>query len=603
MSRRRTNNGISPSTSGPNGLREFFAGPIHLLILKVPLLIIGTIFFVAYLIVKHTIIQTGRCSYSVITSIPYAFKSSMNYLVSVYHKIPVYARYMGGWFYTKILLPIRFFLVNYFLSSTYYALQWIGKKIVSLSMEFYRNILRPIGQFCYVCVVERFPRWIDEILGVLSNLIRLFFTKMSAWALWLWHNVLYPFCSFIDKYLLLPTYTIIGNILSYIYTGVVLAVIRFLKLMALTARHWLNQLLLHRSLISLRIARFIRDMTIMIFQRFLSPMYATVVTYVLYVTNEIVIPMCRWTMQNIKTIIYHSFITLLRTLIHISEALIRLYQTILHIGRHCWLRLDHTVRKIYTFMVDDFFPAAIRRVKCVTSLIWSGVNYLLRSIHLITSELIYFILDTTMLLYESVLAPMCAMVHIAVLYAINEIIIPLRRWMIQLAKTVCYHSFIALLRALISISKTIIRLYRAILYIGGHCWLWWDHTVRKIYTFMVDDLFPEAIIRVKCIARFVWTCVNYLRRNIYLVSSVVLRFIRDVAMMLYQHVLSPMYATVVTSISYTINEIVVPMCRWILQNIKTISSYSFIALFRALIHLSNMIMHIYYTVFVVIQRY
>ena len=603
MSRRRTNDGNSPSTSGPNGLREFFTGPVHLLILKVPLLIIGTIFFVAYLIVKHTIIQTGRFIYSAITSIPSVLKSSMNYMISVYHKIPVYARYLGGWFHTKILLPIRFFVVNYLLSNTYRAIQWIGRTIVSLSVEFYRSILRPVGHFCCICAVERFPQWMDDILGALSIIIRLCFTKMSSLCLWLWHNVLHPFCSFIDSYLILPINRVVTKILSYICTDVVPVAAQFLKLMARAARHWLNQLILHRNLILLRIARFIRDMTMMLFQRILSPMYAVVMTAISYTINEIVVPCCQWTIQTIKTIAYHSFIALFRALIHISETIVRLCRAILHIGGHCWLWLHHTVRKIYTFMVDDFFPATILIVKRIARFIWACVYYLLRNMYLVSSELICVILDTTMLLYQRILSPMYTLDETAISYTINEIVVPMCRWMMQMVKAISYHSFIALSRALIHISETIIRLCRAILYIGGHCWLWLDHTVRKIYTFIVDDFFPATILRVKRMARFIWACVNYLLRNIYLVSSELICVILDTTMMLYQRILSPMFATVVTSISYTINEIVVPCCQWTIQTIKTISYHFFTALFRALIHLSNLIMHIYYTVIFAMQRY
>ena len=572
MSRRRGSDGTPPSIPRPNGLREFFRGPIHLLILKVPLLIIGTIFFVAYLIVKHTIIQTSRFIYSAIASIPHLLKSSTNYLILIYHKIPEYARYLSEWFYTKILIPIRFFLENYILWNMCNAMQWIGKKIVSLSVEFYRSILQPIGQFCYICAVERFPQCIDDLLAALFDVIRLLVTKLSSTCLWLWHNILHPLCSAVNRYLLLPTYRIIAKILSYICNEVVPAATQFLKLTARTTCHWWNQLILHRSLIALRITRFFRDTAMMLHQHVLSPMYVAVETAISYATNVIVIPCYQWTIQLIKTISYHSFIALFRALIHISETIIRLYQAILYLGTHYWLWLHHVVRKVYTFIVDDFFPAALLLAKRIARFIGSCANYLLRNVYPVSSGIIPFFRDTATVLYQGILSPMYAVVVTSVLYATNVIVIPCYQRTIQMIKTISYHSFVALSRASIYLSNLIMRIYYTFIFIIKRYRSSVYDMLTTIWILFYHEILPTANQFMKRSMKTIWNFSNQLIRYSRLILLQTIRFIRDSSTTLYEQILLPLYGTVATLTIYITKEILQPLGKWTIQMVSVAST-------------------------------
>lgn len=122
--------------SAKQELRTFFKGSLLSFIYKVPLLLLVTVVYTVYSVMKLSIKQ-----------LPIAVHYIFNYVVK---------------FYDNILIHIPFYVNDYFLLNIHYLLIKMKNTVITTCQQFYQSILRPIAHVCYTVVIVKLPQLIED---------------------------------------------------------------------------------------------------------------------------------------------------------------------------------------------------------------------------------------------------------------------------------------------------------------------------------------------------------------------------------------------------------------------------------------------------------
>ena len=595
MPRQPNDDGQPPSPSPPNELRAFFKGPKLLLILKLPLLIIGSILFITYQTVKFALETFIRIINSAIKSLPSLFESILLYLVLFYDKVPVFTRYVATLFYEYIFKPISFCLDKYILPTIHHVIKWTERKTGSLCLILYRSIFQPIAKFCYNHLFIRFHEWIGCITTALNNTVCWLFTQLRSMCLWIWSNILHPLCAFMYVQVFLSFYRTIVGIPSFIYNEVLPATSRFVKRLVHTIWCSLHVtfLLIKNGL--LRATEFIADTSLLLYEHILLPCYDSVLRFIMYFIDELLEPFCQCTLHIGKVVFRYSLKIVIKTILQVSNAIIHSYRAVLCTFKRSLLFFYRTLTKICSFIYNAVLPATGGFLKHLAKTSWCWSNRIFLFIDRGLLKVLYFISDASLMLYDSA-------VRFSV-YFLDELLEPLYQWTIHIGQLVFRYLLRVVFKTILHVSNAIIHSYRAVLFISRHYLLYFYQTLTKICAFIYNEVLPAT---GRFLEHLIHTSWCGLHRILLLIEKGLLcaiYFVRNVSTMLYRHVLLPFYNAVLRFFVYALDQIFEPFCQWTTHVGQVVFRYLLKTIVISILHVANAAIHSYHAVLFISKNY
>jgi hypothetical protein len=539
MSGQRNDGGESQSTSAPNELREFFKGPMHVLIFKVPLLLIGAIIYMAYYIIKTIFVKLIRVIYSSVLSIPRLFENINFYLTLLYDRILKWTGYFVVKQYKNIIKPVRIFVRDHILPTVYNEIQRIAQKIGWLGVVCYQSIVQSTARLCYAYLIVQFPEWIDYVSVTLHNNLCLLYRTVKFTCLWMWANILHPLCLWIYSDILLRSYRTVIRMLSFIYIEFLPTTDRFARRTAQIVWYWLNRFILYIYLDLLRAIWFIYDSSSIVYRRVLLPLYQTVVRFILHINNKILKPVIQRITPIVKIISYYLMKVVFHAIIYVSHAIIYSYHSFIPFCRHNLLSFYQTLIRMCTFIYTVgprvTYRLARRTVQIILYCLDCFIFYIDRSL----VRAIHFIYDVG-------------------------------QWALCKMKIISYNLMKIVFYIFIYSSYAIINSYNAFVLICRQYLLPNWHILIQIYSFIHHQILPVVGRFTMRILRTIWCWLKRFILCVRLGLLNMIRFIYNASRIVYGYVLLPYYRAVIRFCLYVNNEMLKPVGQRIISLVKTI---------------------------------
>ena len=189
-----------------NEIQNLFKGPAYLLPLEVPLVVIGVILIIGYRGVKFTVKQSVKI---LIRSVVYTINlvdRIIHYLSLLLKIIFIHAQHFSMEFYRNIVKPITVFTCTSVFPVIYNISKRIINAIVWFCVWYYQTFILATFKFCYLHMVVPISKWIIEFAVVFCSILRSLFRKFRLACKWMWQNILYPSWRFILSHVLLLFY-------------------------------------------------------------------------------------------------------------------------------------------------------------------------------------------------------------------------------------------------------------------------------------------------------------------------------------------------------------------------------------------------------------
>ena len=354
-----------------NEVLNFFEGPIYLLPLKVPVLLVGIILYMIYAIVKFTIGQLVKLFSLTILCIAHFLVEDVGYyLMYIYRNFPTYAQYFMAKVFSNVLQPVKFFILNCVLPAIHNVSEWIWNRILWSAIWYYQQIILPIVRFCYLRIIAPIPTWITELSIAFRKIFRWLFRRFLSACTWAWQHILYPLCLFIFIDVPLSFYRNFSKITSFIYTRFFTPLNRCIRYMAPIISDYLRMCVLHVGTCLMCTVGSFSDACMFLYEYTLLALYQNFFKISSTIFNSFITPINRC-LRYIAPIIYgylrmgalHVGTCLVCTIGSFSDACMFFYG-------HTLLALYHNFFLIKSLIYTRFFAPLNRCIRYVAPIIY-----------------------------------------------------------------------------------------------------------------------------------------------------------------------------------------------------------------------------------------
>jgi hypothetical protein len=492
-----------------NEIRNFFNRPIYLLPLKIPLVVIGTIFYIMYCAVKLTIEQLVNMLVTIVIYVSHLAENIGFRLILIIKNFPMYFWHISTKFYWNIMQTVKFFVYNIILPVISNMNKWILGKLLWFCIWCYQQVIIPTVRFCYLSIILPIPTWINELSIALRSTLSFLFHRFRSAFIWTCQTILlwiftfiyvlllffndivkigssiYPHvsicvvctigsfgdaCVFFYQCILLWFSQQVLKIGSYIYAELLIPLYRWVKSIIPKLYHYLRKSISQVSAFMVHIISSYSYKCMSLYAYVLLSFTQKVLKIGSYIYTELLIPLYRW----IKSIIPKLYHYLRKSISQVSAFMVHIipfyYYKCVSLYGYVLLSFTQKILKIGSYVYTELLIPLYRCVKGTMPIIY----YYLRKLFLHVSTCMVYTIgsfdDACMFFYRYILLPFIQKVLKIGSYIYIGCLTPLYRWVKGIIPIIYYY-----------LRKLLLHVSTCIVYITGYfydaCALFYRNTL------------------------------------------------------------------------------------------------------------------------------